>query len=135
MLNSYVQQIKNALSSYRWIDSVEFLRFETTETDLEYILLYRIRIIISQKGYVEAFERLTENKDSKKLERTKYHFHWQDDNNQLIKRWDNAPHHPEVKTFPDHVHIGPNHITQANKPQTLLDVLDEIGRFLWEKET
>jgi hypothetical protein len=33
-----------------------------------------------------------------------YKFHWQDSQGCLIKRWDNAPHHPEVKGFPHHLH-------------------------------
>lgn len=33
-----------------------------------------------------------------------YNFHWQNPNGLLIKRWDNAPHHPELNGFPDHVH-------------------------------
>ena len=71
MLNSYIQQIKNALSSYDWIESVEFLRLETAETDREEILLYRMRIILSRQGLLEAFERLSENRETKKLARTK----------------------------------------------------------------
>jgi len=33
-----------------------------------------------------------------------YNFHWQNPDGLLIKRWDNAPHHPELNGFPDHVH-------------------------------
>jgi hypothetical protein len=35
-----------------------------------------------------------------------YKFHWQDSQGRLIKRWDNAPHHPEVESFPHHLHDG-----------------------------
>jgi len=35
-----------------------------------------------------------------------YRFHWQDPQGRLIKRWDNAPHHPEVEGFPHHLHDG-----------------------------
>ena len=78
MLNLYIQQIKNALSSYSWINSVEFIRYDMVDTDQEAILLYRIRIMLSQQGLLDAFERLTANRITKKIERTKYHFHWQD---------------------------------------------------------
>jgi hypothetical protein len=33
-----------------------------------------------------------------------YSFHWQKENGELITRWDNAPHHQEIRTFPHHVH-------------------------------
>ncbi len=36
----------------------------------------------------------------------KYAFHWQRADGSLIRRWDNAPHHPEIATFPDHLHEG-----------------------------
>lgn len=32
-----------------------------------------------------------------------YRFQFMDENNDLIKRWDNPPHH-DVETFPAHVH-------------------------------
>ena len=128
MLNLYIQQIKNALSSYSWINSVEFIRYDMVDTDQEAILLYRIRIMLSQQGLLDAFERLTANRITKKIERTKYHFHWQDHNNQLIRRWDNAPHHPELDTFPDHVHVGTD-MCQISEQHSLLDVLEEIDQF------
>jgi hypothetical protein len=36
--------------------------------------------------------------------RLKYKYQWQSDNGNLITRWDNVPHHPDVDTFPDHKH-------------------------------
>ena len=30
----------------------------------------------------------------------KYSFHWQNAEGKLIRRWDNAPHHPEISSFP-----------------------------------
>lgn len=36
----------------------------------------------------------------------KYAFHWQGPDGALIRRWDNAPHHREIATFPDHLHEG-----------------------------
>ncbi len=29
-----------------------------------------------------------------------YSFHWQDEEGKLIARWDNAAHHPEIRTYP-----------------------------------
>ncbi len=34
----------------------------------------------------------------------KYAYHWQDENNNLKCRWDNAPHWREIDTFPHHRH-------------------------------
>ena len=38
------------------------------------------------------------------LTRPSYRFHWQDQNQCLIRRYDNAPHFPELDNFPHHVH-------------------------------
>jgi hypothetical protein len=43
----------------------------------------------------------------------KYKYQWQSSEGELLKRWDNAPHHKELETFPDHVHdpngVYPSH--------------------------
>ena len=39
------------------------------------------------------------------LTRPSYRFHWQDQNQYLIRRYDNAPHFPELDNFPHHVTI------------------------------
>jgi len=33
-----------------------------------------------------------------------YSYHWQDANGKLIIRWDNSPHHRQIRTFPHHKH-------------------------------
>ncbi len=33
-----------------------------------------------------------------------YSYHWQDKDGSLRIRWDNAPHHKDIKTFPHHKH-------------------------------
>jgi len=33
-----------------------------------------------------------------------YSYHWQNKDGKLRIRWDNAPHHKEIKTFPHHKH-------------------------------
>ena len=47
------------------------------------------------------------------LEVEKYSFHWQDAVGNLLKRWDNAAHHPEVVTNPHHIHDGAEENVQA----------------------
>jgi hypothetical protein len=47
-----------------------------------------------------------------------------------IFRYDNAPHHPEIVTFPLHKHIGPqDRLTPADQP-SLNSVLLEIADWL-----
>lgn len=55
----------------------------------------------------------------------RYSYHYQDRNGNLIFRYDMAPHHPEIKTFPHHKHIHSNKVIEASGP-ALVRVLDEI---------
>jgi len=49
-----------------------------------------------------------------------------DEKQLLIFRYDNAPHHKEVKSFPHHRHT-PNKVTDSNEPG-LNNILLEIAR-------
>jgi hypothetical protein len=56
--------------------------------------------------------------------KNKYSYHWQDDQNQLILRWDNAAHHRHLSTFPHHRHE--DGVVHENPRITIAEVLDEI---------
>jgi len=55
----------------------------------------------------------------------KYSYHYRDLNGNLIFRYDMAPHHHEMQTFPHHKHILSNKVVEASCP-TLAQVMDEI---------
>jgi hypothetical protein len=56
----------------------------------------------------------------------KYSFHWQDIQGNCILRWDNAPHHQKVTTFPFHKHIGKSESVSESKPMKLDEALNHI---------
>ncbi len=47
------------------------------------------------------------------LDRGKYRYHYMDIYDQLIFRYDNAPHHPTVATFPQHKHTPTGIVASA----------------------
>lgn len=63
------------------------------------------------------------------LIKTDYAYHYQDANARLIFRYDNAPHHRQVSTFPHHKHTTAG-VTEAQPPH-LVDVLREVDEFLY----
>lgn len=63
----------------------------------------RIKAILKNEDLLEILIYARINGD---LKTGKYSFHWQNKDKKLIKRWDNAPHHQELETFPDHLHKG-----------------------------
>lgn len=102
MIEEYLHQIDELLSISPFVLDVEILRRSVLDTDFEKVLNYRYRILLGDGGFVEMTERVLEVHGT--LEVTKYRHHWQDGNGVLIKRWDNAPHHRAIETFPHHLH-------------------------------
>lgn len=50
-----------------------------------------------------------------------------------IFRYDNAPHHPEIRTHPHHKHTGARNTLMPSPEPTLVQILDEIEKLLGEK--
>lgn len=61
-----------------------------------------------------------------------YRFHWMDDKKELICRWDTAPHHRKVTSFPHHKHTQGG--VETSKEKRLLEILNEIEKELMKKE-
>ena len=57
-----------------------------------------------------------------------YRFHYMDKENRLIYRWDSAPHHKEVKTFPYHLHTSEGVV--ECKLVSFVDVLSKIENII-----
>jgi Family of unknown function (DUF6516) len=66
--------------------------------------LWRYRLTLKDNSLLEMFEFF--EIQSVQIKVVKYRFHWQQDDGKLIKRWDNAAHHPEIQTYPHHLHNG-----------------------------
>lgn len=62
------------------------------------------------------------------FKRQRYRFHLQSADSKMIARWDNAAHHPEVKTHPDHLHVGEK--VKANPPVDIPQVLEAVLSFI-----
>jgi hypothetical protein len=59
---------------------------------------------------------------------SKYSYHWQNSSGELLLRWDNAPHHPQLVTHPHHKHEGERVVPSARV--TVEDVLAELAAVL-----
>lgn len=58
----------------------------------------------------------------------KYAYHWQDEDGEMIMRWDNAPHWRSVDTYPHHRHERTG--VFSSKEVTLEDILDYIAEIM-----
>ncbi len=66
------------------------------------------------------------------IEKYKSAYHFQNQELKLIFRYDMAPHHKGVNTFPHHKHLSPEHVVASSEP-TLRQVLCEIEGYLEKK--
>lgn len=107
MIHAYIENILLRLSVSPIIQSFKILKQREAE-DEGYI---RVKSFLFNGDVLEFSEYLiTENN---LLMVKTYNFHWQKSDGTLVTRWDNVDHHQEVKTFPDHAHIGQEKVTDS----------------------
>lgn len=106
-------EILRLLDHAIWIESYEVQDYRQWEGGF----YYRIKILIEDHSTLFVREYVDDKERA-------YSFHWLDQNNMMITRWDNAPHHKDIETFPHHKHT-PDGIFE-NLEITLPDVLEEI---------
>jgi len=56
--------------------------------------------------------------------RRQFRFHYMDAEHNMLTRWDSAPHHPALSTFPFHEHTPQG--VEAHPAITLLEVLEVV---------
>lgn len=56
----------------------------------------------------------------------KYSYYWLDETEELLAGWDNAPHHPEIKTHPHHQHTREG--SRLSTVRNLEDVLKLLAK-------
>jgi len=84
----------------------------------------RVKICLNNNEILEFFNYVTEVDGNVQL--SKYSFHWQDAQGNLKRRWDNAPHHPELSNYPHHVHFENNNVQGMVKMPDIFYVLEHI---------
>lgn len=53
-----------------------------------------------------------------------YRHQWMNaDQTRLNRRWDSTPHHPEVGTFPYHIHVGAENDVRPSQPMSIVGLL------------
>jgi hypothetical protein len=86
---------------------------------------YKLTIVFEDSSVLFAREYVDE------LQRD-YSFHWQSADNNMIIRWDNAPHYKDILTFPHHKHT--NEQVVESTVVSLKDVLNQINTILMEQK-
>ena len=83
----------------------------------EEVGLFKAKIVFKNKTVLRIFQNSINNK---------YSFFWLNQKEKLIIGWDNAPHHKEIVSFPDHKHIGDK--VFVSKKRNLMQILEYIKK-------
>ncbi|MCZ7380176.1 MAG: DUF6516 family protein [Candidatus Methanoperedens sp.] len=123
MLENFLADLKASLTASPIVKDIEIL--DEFVTSVSGFLDCRILLIDGSELFVTEY--FTVLKD--RLKRDKYSYHLQK-NDELIIRWDNAPHHRELSTFPFHIHTKNG--VHESKEMTVEDILEEISEIIQE---
>jgi hypothetical protein len=125
MIATYFAQIEQAIETFPGIRGY-VLQKKVYNTKQGYI-----------RGQIEfaGGERLefVEVKDTDVKHKLKYRYHCMDENHEMLFRYDNAPHHPEIASHPHHKHEE-NGVHESREPN-LDDALMEIAEILRKSGT
>lgn len=119
MIENYLGNIVQDLLIRYAVSSFRVLKIKMGEKD-GYI---RIKCKLSNGDIFEFAEYVIIYKN--KIHAETYSYHWQSVDGKLRKRWDNVPHHKDIGTFPNHLHL-PDKV-YSSRPQSLKNILAERG--------
>lgn len=127
MIRPYFQEVEELLSTCPL--ALDF-HFDFTVVDFDRGF-WKGRITFRGGFELHLFEYVIVREDQINVQTYRYHF--QDSETNLVFRYDNAPHHPNVATHPHHIHTADD-LQEAQKPK-LSEVLDEVLRILRHEES
>jgi len=119
VVESYIDELIQQVVISSAVSSLEVIRQEAFEEN-GYL---RLKCLLFDGGLLEFAMYIQVLRSEVHLET--YSFHWQGAKGDLIKRWDNVKQHPEIDTYPDHLHISQNSIIRS-EPMRLEKILLEI---------
>ena len=124
IINQYIDTIEARLVESPTITSYQILKKEIAPSEGK----FRIKLDLSDGGSVELFEYVSVV--DKKIKLLKYSFHWQNAEGKLLSRWDNAPHHQELRNSPHHVHLKNGTVKEIMEVPNILFIIEKIEFFL-----
>jgi hypothetical protein len=117
ILSDYLNQVEQAIVQCQ---NIYVERYEEEILTSQRANL-RIRLRLNQTHLLEINEAIVIADN--KLEFLDYRYHFQDERNCLVFRYDSTPHFPNLSTFPHHKHL-PDDVIISQKPE-ITQVLKE----------
>jgi len=117
ILSQYLGDIENTI---RKLESVNIENYEEEVLTSSRVNL-RIRVRFLSGNLLELNEAII--LEANQIIHLGYRYHFQDQHNNLIFRYDNTPHFPDLKSFPHHKHLS-NKVEESGMP-FILNVIEE----------
>jgi hypothetical protein len=124
-IHEYLDRHKRALERNQAIVSMDPVTLQAFD---DFRGLFRARIYFWDGSYLTIDEVIDTEPGFPEVLRYSYTYIGRD--GQHVFRYDNAPHYPQLATFPHHRHRGAHEIPEASKQPNLNRVLREIKRIL-----
>lgn len=121
----YLERIKERLLTDPIVAGFQIRRERATVTDGH----IRVRVAISDGSRLE-FSEYMERTQQGGIKVIVYSYHWENEDGNLIRRWDNTPHFPDLSGAPHHIHDGQTGAARPGIPMDVFAVLDQIGQLL-----
>ena len=115
MIKIYFYTLKETARKFSFLKNFILLK-EFINTSKGFI---RFKLELKDGSEIHVFEYVKTPKEV-----IDYSYHWQDKDKNLVMRWDNAPHHPELNNSPYHVHIKEQ--IKSSRKLTFNEVLEIV---------
>ncbi len=119
----YFSSIERSLSQYTSITSIEIIEILASD---EFNGMLQCRVHFWDNSFLNIHE--TVSTELGYPVRVVYAYSYIREE-QCVFRYDNAPHHPDIITYPHHKHIGEEKISPTDQP-AIHQVLNEIEKYL-----
>lgn len=112
MIHDYFSKIQKKLDASKWIIIEQSINFDFISEEMGIITGKLVFIDNSILDFMELISK----------KEPEYRFQFMDKNKELIARWDSAPHHKEIATFPYHMHTKKG--VKESKKVALAEIID-----------
>ena len=83
----------------------------------------RMKLSLTNDDVAELFEYFSVDEALRSTVTEKYSYHWQNPDGIIRKRWDNAPHHREIESYPHHIHDGSEDNVKSGQMAGMVEII------------
>jgi len=126
MLNRYLHRLYNTIISRGYVE-IERLGFDELP-ESQGIIEGRLKF---HDGSLLDFDEVIIFRNQQ-IVKLRYAYHYQNESGEVIFRYDNTPHYPNIFTYPHHKHVGS--VVESAQIPDLSEILREIEHLIFNVE-